>query len=328
MDILVIAGVDISHLRLVDLANLADQAKPFYSWVEEQFQRVFGREESLDVLLQHLSLDHIRLGIDSCYSATGSLPLLFDGVGRSYPHQKACFYFFAWLIRDAPQQRLNPLIIKIVKEAGMSRIKAEIDVLSRLMVVYRQNVKTFSWDALREVIIDRLEGSRRSIKGHEREAVVRRALIIAIQNYFTTHRHYGIYQGAEISEKQVTIGNETFDLAIDLLNVQSEIASRILIPIKTRETEGGGHAHLFTRDIVSAMSVIQSLQTDYLMVVIVAKNWAKRETDTLANLVDHLVVIDLAPSEFVTFDNEAQIGLNTFIANVFNGELKPKSREG
>jgi hypothetical protein len=324
MDILVIAGVDVSHLRLVDLAVLADQAKPFYDWVEKQFQAVLGRAESLDTLLNRISLEQIRLSIEFCYQASGNLPLLFDGVGRSYSHQKACFYFFAWLIRDAPQQRLSPLIVKITKNSGMMRIQAEIDTLSRLIVAYRDTVKTFSWEAVREVIIDRLEGSRRSIKGHEREAIVRKALIMAIQDYFTAHQGYGMYQGVEISEKQVTIGNETFDLGVDLLDAQSDVVNRILIPIKTRETEGGGHTHLFTRDILSALQAVQA----YLMVVIVAKNWSKREMDTLADVVDRLIVIDVAPSEFITFDKDAQIGLNKFIVSVFNGDIKPKSRQG
>jgi hypothetical protein len=34
VELLVIAGVDISHIRLVDLAGLADRAKPFYDWIE------------------------------------------------------------------------------------------------------------------------------------------------------------------------------------------------------------------------------------------------------------------------------------------------------
>ncbi len=157
---------------------------------------------------------------------------------------------------------------------------------------------------------------------------MRKALIIAIQSYFATHQNYGIYHAVEISEKQVAIGNETFDVCVDLLNLQLEIIERILIPIKTRETEGGGHTHLFTRDILSAMNMVKLNQTDYLMVVIVAKNWSKRETATLEGLLDYLVVIDQLPSEFVGFDNNEQVRLNRFIASVFDGDIKPKSLEG
>jgi len=143
-----IAGIDVSHLRLIDLATLADQAKPFYDWVERQFQITVNRDESLNVILNDAPLKQVLAGILACYSSKENLPLLFDGVGRSYPHSKACYYFFAWLIRDAPQQRLNPLIVKVTKNSEMTRIQAEIDVLSKLIFTYRQTVKTFSWDSL------------------------------------------------------------------------------------------------------------------------------------------------------------------------------------
>jgi low affinity Fe/Cu permease len=76
------------------------------------------------------------------------------------------------------------------------------------------------------------------------------------------------------------------------------------------------------------MNMVKQNKTDYLMVVIVAKNWSKRETATLEGLLDYLVVIDQLPSEFVGFDNDEQLRLNRFIATVFNGDIKPKSLEG
>src|SRR5690242_14049389 len=200
MELLVIAGVDLSHLRLVDLANLADRAKPFYDWVEQQFQLHTKRQNSLHILLSTLNSEAIRENIQFCYKPNSlvDLPRLFDGVGRTYPHSKACYYFFSWLIRDAPQQRLSPLIQRIVSNTGKRRITAEIQVITALIVKYRQNVKTFSWDAIREVVIDRLEGSRRSLKGHEKEAVVRTALVAAFQTYYKNHFNYGAYTAIEI----------------------------------------------------------------------------------------------------------------------------------
>lgn len=61
-----------------------------------------------------------------------------------------------------------------------------------------------------------------------------------------------------------------------------------------------------------------------LVVVIVAKNWSRREADNLANIVDHFAIFDLSPSEFSTFDTESQISLNNFIANVLDGSALPK----
>ena len=165
MELLLIAGVDISHGRLVDLANLADQARPFYEWVEKQFQQHLSSLNDLEQILLTVTLDNLKHILRACYKPASNtdLPLLFDGIGRTYPHPKACYYFFSWLIRDAPQQRLSPLISRILKQSSQRRIDVEIDVIANLIVEYRSTVKTFSWDVVREVIIDRLEGSRRSI---------------------------------------------------------------------------------------------------------------------------------------------------------------------
>ncbi len=324
---LIVSGVDITHSRLVDLTKLADQAKPFYDWIEFRFQQQLSKTGSLDEILRTASKDEIRSAILNCYSAEqeGNLPLLFDGIGRNYPHLKACYYMFSWLIRDAPQQRLSPLIQRIVRNSKNRRIDSEIEVLSTLIHKYRGNVKTFSWLAIREIIVDRLEGSRRSIKGHEKETVVRTALLIAIQAFFEKHGNYGKYSRIELADKEVMIGNETFDVSANLINAQGKCEQRILIPIKTRETEGGGHAHLFTRDIKSAMNAVKFDNTaDFLVVIIVAQNWSEREIDIIRNMVDHVAIFSSSPNEFTEFGNDEQGRLNAFIASLLKGQVSPK----
>lgn len=327
MELLIIAGVDISHMRLVDLARLADQAKPFYLWVEGRFQAVLSKNVTLEEMIQSSRPEEIKAAIEACYRAKTpeALPFLFDGVGRTYPHSKACYYFFSWLIRDAPQQRLSPLVQRIARNSARPRIEVEIDVLTALITVYRDSLRTFTWEAVREVIIDRLEGSRRSIKGREKETVVRTALIVATQSYYEARKGYGRFAGVEIPEGQISIGNESYDVCVNLLASSGNVIQRILIPIKTRETEGGGHSHLFTRDIMSAVSAVKSsAANDFLVVIIVAKNWSRREAETLASVVDHLTLFDLSPGEFSSFDTAAQISLNHFIANVLDGKIVPK----
>ncbi len=190
---------------------------------------------------------------------------------------------------------------------------------------YRGNVKTFEWKAVREVLIDRLEGSRRSIKGHEKETIVRTAVLVSIQTFFEKHGNYGVYSRVEIIDKQVSIGNETYDVSVNLIDVDGKSIQRILIPIKTRETEGGGHAHLFTRDIKSAMNTAKSANPDdYLIVVIVAKNWSEREKENIRKMVDHAIIFDLSPNEFGEFSDEEQAKLDEFIASLLKGNITSK----
>jgi len=68
----VIGNVDFTHQRLVELTSLADRAKPFYDWVETQFQRYLGQTQSLHQFLSHLDAEAIssrRRGYQKGYSA-------------------------------------------------------------------------------------------------------------------------------------------------------------------------------------------------------------------------------------------------------------------
>jgi hypothetical protein len=65
-----------------------------------------------------------------------------------------------------------------------------------------------------------------------------------------------------VSDKEVRIGDETYDVRV----VGSK--GTILLPVRTRETMGGGHALLFTRDTFKAISVAKENGHGCLPVVI------------------------------------------------------------
>jgi hypothetical protein len=69
----------------------------------------------------------------------------------------------------------------------VKKVVAETDALVELIYQYRSIVKTFEWHTIREIIIDRLEGSRRSISGHKIEASVRTSFVAAIQYYYSIY---------------------------------------------------------------------------------------------------------------------------------------------
>jgi hypothetical protein len=325
---LTIEGTDISHTRLVELARLADQAKPFYDWVEKAFQKRLNTAATLSNILLGFRKEQIASGLRACYQPddAANLPILFDGAGRSYPHPKACYYFFGWMVRDAPKQRLEPLLQRIVRASRRPKTDVEIEALAALIVKYRGLLKTFAWEATREIIIDRLEGSRRSIVGHERESVVRTALLTALQHYYAAHTDYGVYASVEMPANQVMIGRETYDVSAVLKDRDSNVLRRVLVPVKTRETEGGGHAHLFTRDITSAINAVRAdSPNDFVIAVIVARNWSNREAESVRQRVDHAAIFDLSPNEFHAFDESEQQRLTVFIANVLAGRVAPKT---
>lgn len=322
---LIVHKVDITHYRLVELSKLANQAKPFYDWVEKQAKKETSSHKSLNEIIFDSDKIVLKQIILNCYQAKENKPFLFDGIGRVYPHSKASFYFFAWIIRDAPQQRLAPLISRMRKINSIDKVIAETDTLVELIFEYKNNVKNFDWLTVREVIIDRLEGSRRSSKGHERETNVRTAIITSFQNYFSIYNNYGKYQDIKIQPKQVKIGNHTVDASVELIPKKGNLKEYLLIPIKTRETEGGGHAHLFTRDIITAINDLKEY-ADYnnikyhIAVVIIAQNWSTSELKNIEDQIDLIFHFDMSPNNFNGFDDHSQIKLNKYIESIVNGQ--------
>lgn len=320
MNDLIVHQVDITHYRLIELSRLADQAKPFYDWVEKTAKRLTGSHKELNEILMSANRTEIVSIINACYrEAEEKRPLLFDGIGRVYPHAKACFYFFAWMIRDAPQQRLAPLITRMRQLEHLDKMAAETDALVGLILEYRSCVRSFSWLTVREVVIDRLEGSRRSIKGHHLEASARTAIITAFQNYFSIHGNYGKYKKVIIADKQIKIGNHTIDVSVKLMPLDNSPIETLLMPIKTRETEGGGHSHIFTRDIIAAVRELKEDESRYHMIaVIVALNWSISELGNIDNQIDKVFHFNMNPNKFVGFDETSQIELNKYIQGILD----------
>ncbi len=255
-----------------------------------------------------------------------SVPALFDGVGKQYPHKKACYYFFAWALRDAPVQRLQQLIARAKTTASpQDPLETEAEVLAHLFVAYRNVLGNFDWAAVREVIIDRLEGSRRAIRGHQKEAVVRTALTVALQTYFKKYGSYGRFDKIKVLNREVHIDTETFDVCVELIMPIEHSTERILIPVKTRETEGGGHSHLFTRDITSAITTAKASDTvNWVAVFIIAENWSQREQDRVTDIADFAVALKMSPGDFETVDDDTQQQFGEFVAKVLDGSQKRK----
>lgn len=319
---LIVHEVDISHIRLVELSKLADQAKPFYDWIERKTKNVMKNSRPFEDNIMNMTKEQIAQLITDCYNDTsGKVPMLFDGAGRNYPHNIACFYFFSWIIRDAPKQRLSPLISRMTKQnKDLEKINAEIDSLAALYIEYRNNAKNFKWESIREVVIDRLEGSRRSISGHLLEANIRASIATAFQNYYEINMDYGVYDNIIINDKQISIGSDTIDVSA-ILN-KDKNNQHLYIPVKSRETEGGGHSHLFSRDIITAVNNIKSnFPTAHIAVVIVATNWSNSEIASILKDIDIVFHFDMNPNELSILDDDSQREINIYIERILKGEI-------
>ena len=181
---------------------------------------------------------------------------LYDGIGRPYPNDKAKWLLLGWIFRDAPEQRLKSFLPNFSGE--INERKAEVlNQVREYVVAILPERERWDWVPIFEVMIDRLEGSRRSIKGNLFEEIVRRNL----KKIFQKH---GII--LSVDKTQIKLNGETYDIKV------SGNRGNILLPVKTRETMGGGHALLFTRDINEAISVAN--ESGYNCIpVIIAESW-------------------------------------------------------
>lgn len=317
-------NVDFSHLRLLDLTKLADQAEPFYKWVEKKFQIYMHSGDTLENLLKIAQPDSIKNAILSCYleNDLSSAPKLFDGGGIPYKHKDACFFFFSWLARDAATQRLTPLISLAMKsDKKLERVKVEAEILSLLLYSYRDNIKFFEWKVFREVALNRLEGSRRAKRGSAIETYIRTAITESFSYYYKTRGNYGEYADFKIIDKPFKVKNRTYDVAAILIK-NDGTKKMIILPVKTRETQGGGHSHLFTRDIEQAnQDILELYPNSCIIPVIIAQNWSLEEIHFQEEEYGNVFYFNQNPNTFSGFNYENQKKLNAILEKVLEDEL-------
>jgi hypothetical protein len=244
----------LENLRLRDLVAIVRQNQAFY----EEFVRFLSTHGYADV---HAFVgerkDSEAVRVLEAYLTSQSTAKLYDGLGRPYSDTVAKWYFLAWALRDAPAQRLGPLL-RSVEGATRDRKKASLlNQLRKFVGPLFPEAEKWEWPVLSEVMLARLEGSRRALKGTHFESLVRDAL----RSLFESHRI-----DLQVGEKETRINQETYDVQV------TRGTKTVLLPVKTRETMGGGHANLFTRDIHKSISVARDNGYECIPIII-AESW-------------------------------------------------------
>jgi hypothetical protein len=266
----------VENIRLKELVAIVQSNRPFFDELN-QFLKLNGYKhlrafvsESDDKKAELILLSYLK---------SQSTAVLYDGVCRPYDDAKAKWYFLAWIFRDAPAQRLGPMVSQAT---GTNTTEKQANLLNSIRMHVRAlfpNEEQWEWPALSEILLSRLEGSRRALRGNLFEAIVRRSLeqLFLLNGLRLT-----------IGDKEVRINEETYDVQVYGNNGQV-----ILIPVKTRETMGGGHALLFTRDIHKSISVAHAAGRICLPVII-AESWSGK----LGSLdCDHFIYIQANPNQ-------------------------------
>lgn len=247
-------GFVLQNLRLKELVAIVQENKKFY----EDFVS-FLEEEGYSSIRQFIQepSDGKTVETISIYLGRKSDVQLYDGLLRPYSNSKAKWYFLAWLLRDAATQRLQPLLKSVPGKTHIERKAYLINEVRKFVEPLFPHDDNWEWAAISEVMLARLEGSRRALKGTLFEQLVRRNIRAVIRNH-----NFAI----EVSKNEVRLHDETYDVQV------TGASGSILFPVKTRETMGGGHALLFTRDIF--ISILVAAENGYTCVpIVIAESW-------------------------------------------------------
>ncbi len=247
----------VENLRLRELALIAAQNRPaFDDFVAFLLTQGFS---SLHAFVTNGDTERTKATILCYFDRPFPAGIaLYDGIARPYAPDKAKWLLLGWIFRDAPEQRLRPMISSMTGSTTGEKQAALLSQLVGYVATIFPGEAHWEWTAICEVIIDRLEGSRRAIKGTLFEAIVRRSLNAIFQTNLVR---------LTVSDAEIKLEGETYDVSVVGAHGQ------ILIPVKTRETMGGGHAILFTRDIFKSISVAHNAGYECLPIII-AESWA------------------------------------------------------
>jgi len=281
----------IDNLRLRELASVVQANKPYF----DEFVGVLRQQGYRDIF------DFVSKPDETKARAVLTLLLtrqfaapLFDGILRPYDSPTANWYFLAWLFRDAPAQRLGPMV---AEQQGGSPLEKRVSLLNHIRQFVRPlfpERESWAWAALSEVMLARLEGSRRALKGTLFEALVRRLLKEVVSDAGLS---------LEIGDGEVRIHDETYDVQV------MGREGNLLIPVKTRETMGGGHALLFTRDIDKSIRV--AVENGYrCLPVVIAESWGG-DLGSLAS--KEFVYIQANPNQVAVLEPRLREELRKFV---------------
>lgn len=267
----------IENLRLAELVTVANANRPFF----DDFVRFTASLGYRSLAAFIVEPDQAK-GFDNILAyLQRPLPWgvqLFDGIARPYEASKAKFFLLSWILRDAPAQRLGPIVRTMPGATVLYRQAHLLNAIRSHVAGILSAPEYWEWAPISEVMVDRLEGSRRAIKGTLFEAIVRRLLAEVFEEHglpLTT------------SSSEIRLEGETFDVSV------TGPVKIILMPVKTRETMGGGHALLFTRDIAKAIRAAHDAGYECIPVII-AESWGG---DLEALGCRHCIQLDMNPNQ-------------------------------
>ena len=145
-------GFILANLRLAELVAIVNINKAFYDDFVT-YLRSNGYQTPQDFVNE--TSDAKAIQVITGFLGRASDAELLNGVGRPYANSQARWYFLAWILRDAPAQRLGPLLGSVPGETPESRKAHLLNEVRKFVAPLFPECESWTWPAISEVMLAR-----------------------------------------------------------------------------------------------------------------------------------------------------------------------------
>jgi hypothetical protein len=97
--------------------------------------------------------DSKAVGVITSYLKRPAAAPLYGGLGRPYATAKARWYLLAWILRDAPVQRLEPFLNDIPGDSQEERKAALLNEVRKFIKPLLPEAEHWTWAVISEVLL-------------------------------------------------------------------------------------------------------------------------------------------------------------------------------
>jgi|GEM_PF-3129786 len=131
--------------------------KPFF----DEFVAFVKRHKYENVLAFVSESNEIKMNeVLNDYFSNEFRNCLYDGIARPYDQSKSKWFFITWLLRDAPQQRLQPIVSSLKEGSTTQKRIFVINKIMQFVAPLMPEKEQWEWHAIAEVMLQRVEAAR------------------------------------------------------------------------------------------------------------------------------------------------------------------------
>lgn len=284
-------------------------------------------QDSITQHIQNLSKDELR----DC------LTYVIQDLHKQRIPLKDIKYLFYWMLREGGQ-RLEGELQKFTRQnSSLSTVEALAGFLTELFIQTKVYYESFNWNSIEGTCRERIKRGLDAKGGTEFESIVRESLrqcLAAVQGQHSKFpvRHIHIYPKARLLKG--FLGSMTYDVVMDYVTTDKS-EHRIVVPCKGRATMGGGHAAIFTRDLItSSLNIkvkppeVEAFSPPFVVAIVIAEQWGEGERTFLESWFCDSVIFHSANIREIVQEGDLPQSvtdeLHAVIEKILLGMIQPK----